>query len=91
MSHPVLEIILDGDNCWPDLKKKGDDGMMLRTTSMSVAMLRFGMNSGKTSVAFRFDLTDGRVVFAQTSLDLLEGAVKAFRAKEAMSPKPADA
>lgn len=91
MSHPVLEIILDGDECWPDLKQKIEDGLLIETNSMSVAMLRGGMSSNKTSVAFRFDLSNGHVVFAHTSLDLLEGAVKAFRAKESMAPKPADA
>lgn len=77
-----LKVILDGDGCWSDLHDKRDQ--IIQTTKLEVALLHGGMTSGKASVAFRFDLEDGRIVFAETSLALIENAVKAMRIRENM-------
>lgn len=74
-----MKIHLDGDNCWPDLKEKAEQGKLTEVTGMEVAMLLGGMSSGKPSVAFRFDLEDGNTIFTQTSLELLESAVRSMR------------
>lgn len=72
-----LRIILEGDNCWPDLKDKEP----ILTDLVAVAALPSGMTSGKPSVAVRIDLPDGRAVIAQTSMRLFLMAARAFRAR----------
>jgi hypothetical protein len=79
---PVLHVHIDGDKCWPDLEDKMDKIIHLgEGARIDIAALPGGMSSGKTSVALRFDLPDGQVVIAETSLALLGTAVDAFRAK----------
>lgn len=75
---PSLHIILDGDNCWPDLL---DKELIHYQGSISVAALTGGMASGKPSVALRFDFPDGRVLIAETSMALFLAAARAFRAR----------
>lgn len=75
-----MKIHLDGDNCWPDLRDKADK--IVHVIGLEAAMLLGGTTSGATSVAFRFDLEDGRIVIAETSLALLDTAVQGMRAKE---------
>jgi hypothetical protein len=75
---PVLNIILDGDNCWPDLLEKK---VIHHTGAISVAALPGGMASGKTSVSIRIDLPDGTVLIAETSLQLFASAARAFVAR----------
>jgi hypothetical protein len=78
---PVLHILLDGESAWPDLGEKtvihlADDAQV------TIAGLSKGMQSGKPSVAFRFELPDDhRVVVWETSLALLLSAADAFKAK----------
>jgi len=88
---PTMKMHLDGDGCWPDLQGKMGTEQVIETAVCEVALLVGGMISGKSSVSFRYDLPDGRVLWAQTSLDLLENAVKAFRVREAMIQPSADA
>jgi hypothetical protein len=79
---PNLKIIMEGDSCWSDLLEKTDViNAMGEETQVSVAALAGGMSSGKTSITFRVDLKDGRVVLFETSLALLNAAVKAFKAR----------
>lgn len=47
-----------------------------------------GMRSGRTSVALRLDLPDGRTLIAETSLGLLLGAAKAFEARHGDQVEP---
>jgi len=77
---PSLKLIMEGDGCWPDLSLK----VVREAKEIEVACLLCGMQSGKTSVTFRLDMPDGDVVLAQTSLELLEAAVRAFRANESI-------
>lgn len=73
----VMNVILDGDGCWPDLQDK----KIIRAVRLQVAALRKGTREGSPSVAFRIDLEDGRTVIAETSLKLLLTASDLFRAK----------
>lgn len=75
---PQLNIILDGDNAWPDLL---DKELIHYSGAISVAGLAGGMQSGKPSITFRFDLPDGRVLLAETSMALFLTAARAFRAR----------
>lgn len=77
-----LSIHLDGDGCWPDLAGAGD--RMIRAQLNAIARLPMGMGSGKSSIAVRIDLPDGRVVIAETSLVLLRSALRAIEVREEM-------
>jgi hypothetical protein len=66
---PAMRIILDAEGAFPEMKVLGD--------ITAVARLAQGMQSGKDSVCFEFEV-DGVKHYAQTSLVLLSTAVKAF-------------
>lgn len=76
---PSLKIHLSGDGAWPDMAGKE----LIQVEDMEVAALEGGMSSGLPSVAFRIDLPDGRVVFAQASMRLFLQAADLFRARYA--------
>lgn len=79
---PELHIFLTGDNAWPDLKDRMEDVVHLKDGDyLGIAVLDRGMRSGRASVMLRFDLPDGKVVMAETSLRLLTMAAQAFNAK----------
>jgi len=78
MSMPVIDLKLDGDAAWPDLP---DREVLDCGARIGMAGLEAGMASGKTSVAVRVDLPDGRVAIVQTSLAALETAVRALVAR----------
>ncbi len=78
---PAMNIDLKGDNAWADLRARREDIVDLTESAWGVTVLDGGMASGKPSVALRLDMPDGKVVFAQTSLELWIGATIAFRAK----------
>lgn len=77
---PHMNILLDGDGCWPDLKER-PEGQVLDLPIAAVAFLPGGMSSGKPSICFRFELPDGRTVLAQTSNELLQAAARAFKGR----------
>lgn len=77
-----LDIHLQGDNCWPDLHGAGDK--VIHAQLRAIARFPMGMQSGKSAICVRIDLPDGRAVLAQTSLDLLRGAMLAIEAREKM-------
>lgn len=75
-----LQIMLQGDGCWPDLKELDAQGKLTHVKgTMQVARLSGGMGSGKDSVAFRIDLPDGSVVVSETSMKLFLHAADVFR------------
>jgi hypothetical protein len=82
---PVIDVRLDGDNCWPDLKAKVEAGRLIHIKGdgppIGLAMLEGGMVSGKPSVALRIDLPDGRTVLAETSVELFLTAAAAVRGR----------
>lgn len=79
---PVMRIVLDGNQSWPDLKDNPNViDAMGEGSQVSVTALAGGMKSGNTSVTFRIDCPDGQIVLFETSLALLKAAVGAFVAK----------
>lgn len=71
---PVLSVITNGDNCWPDLKQKG----FIEGRWVGIARLPNGTVQGNATVTVRIELPDGRTVLAETTLALLSSAVRAF-------------
>ena len=78
---PKLDVQLDGDGCWQDLELLQKRGAVLHSDDLAIAYLPGGMASGAPSLTLRVNLPDGRVVLAQTSLALFEGALRAFKAR----------
>lgn len=75
---PMLDVSVNGDNCWPDLKKKG----FIRGEFTGIARLADGTVSGASTVTVRIELPDGKTVLAQTTLALLNTVMQAFNAAE---------
>jgi hypothetical protein len=81
---PVLHVTFD-EPPWPDLADRMGD-VIHYAAPIGYTALAGGMESGATSVMFRLDLPDGRVVLAETSLALLVAAVNATRVKHPSPP-----
>ena len=77
----MMNIILDGDNAWPDLKDLPEGKLHHIKNIEAVTLLKGGMASGKPSVAFRITLPDGSVVVAETSAALFITAAHVFHAR----------
>jgi hypothetical protein len=78
----MLDLRLDGDRAWPELKDLGDRLILAKLHGM--ARLAMGTSMGKSSIALRIDLPDGRTVIAETTLNLLRTAMRAIEAREDM-------
>lgn len=87
---PVVAISFVGESdvhsgyrsAWPDLVDKQARGeLIFAANDIAVTGLSDGMQSGKPSVAFRFDLPDGRTVLAETSLQLVLTVADALRGR----------
>lgn len=78
---PQLDVLFDGDGCWPDLMDKPFTHLGNDAKPIQVALLDGGMGSGHPSVSIRLDLPDGEVVVAETSLRLFVLAGRMFAAK----------
>ncbi|MGH6967771.1 MAG: hypothetical protein ACREEN_01525 [Stellaceae bacterium] len=76
-----MNVILNGDNCWPDLKDKKIIHLANDAPPMQVALLDGGLQSGRPSVALRVDLPDGQVLVAETTARLFCAAARAIMAK----------
>jgi hypothetical protein len=81
---PSIDLHLSGDRCWPDLPGLFASGQVVdlmgpSAPPLGMALLPGGMQSGKSSVTFRIELPDGRTLLTETSLALLESAVRAMR------------
>jgi hypothetical protein len=75
---PVLKILMNAEG----MNKELDPEKIIHLkTPITVGALEGGMESGKPSIAFMFDLPDGRTVIAETSLQLFVTAARAFTAK----------
>lgn len=74
---PTINLNLD-EPAWPDLPGKN---VIHYTDPIAMSALAAGMESGQPSVAFRFDLPDGSVVIAESSLAVLTMAVRGIGAK----------
>ena len=86
-----LSIHARGDACWEDLQSRTEQLIWLNSgAGLAIARLPRGMASGRSSVAIRVDLPDGRVVVAETSMALFLACAGAFMAAEdAEQPKGA--
>lgn len=73
-----LQINLDGDDAWEDLKDEPPTGKGILER---ITVLEKGTQSGKPTVAMLVRLEDGSTVFAETTYALFQGAARAFRAK----------
>lgn len=80
---PGINLQLDGDNCWPELRGKIGTDAVIEANDLAIAFLPHGMTSGEPSLTLRIDLPDGRVVLTQTSLQIFTSAVRAFEARRA--------
>lgn len=79
---PSMTIKLDGDGAWPEIAEARRTGKLIEVKEeIEISALPLGMVGGRTSIAFKIPLPDGRIVFAETSLRLLLLAADAFRAK----------
>lgn len=76
-----LNVILDGDNCWPDLRDKCLIHLGNDSPPIQVAVLDRGMTSGAPSLSLRIDLPDGRTVIAETSARLFVSVARIIGAK----------
>lgn len=72
-----VEIHLDGDGAWPDLK----DLVVPHGVLKEVAYLDHGMQSGKPSVTMRIEMDNGDVVLAETSVALFVMIAAALKGK----------
>lgn len=70
---PALDVIMNGDNCWPDLRKGFIEGRWV-----GIARLPNGTVQGNPTVTVRIELPDGQTVLAETTLALLSQAIRAF-------------
>ena len=78
-----LNIHAQGDACWEDLQSRSEQLTWLNSgADLAIARLPRGMASGRSSVAIRVDLPDGRVVVAETSMALFLACAGAFKAAE---------
>lgn len=69
-----MRVVLNGDMQFPELQGRKVHSAQVGT----VTALPGGMKSGRASVAFIIELEDGSVVFAETSLRMLQAATKAL-------------
>lgn len=84
----VIDLKLDGDAAWPDLRDLDAQGRLLHIAErpIGLAVLEDGMVSGKPSVAFRFDWPESagdgaRAMVAECSWAVLATAVRAIAAR----------
>lgn len=88
---PSLQIHLDGDGCWPDLASlKAAGKLEWDNVPVEIALLKGGMQSGKASVAMRFNFPDGRVFICETSADLFVTAGKSIEVRASDQFKPVE-
>lgn len=80
----TLKIITDLDGIWKDLRDRQPDIIHVKN-NISIGRLSHGMQSGKSSVAIRIDLPDGKVVIAETSMVNFLACARIFNAKEKVS------
>lgn len=71
-----LRIVLEGDGAFPDC-----DPLKIGTAT-TIARFAGGMGSGKSSVTIELTLPDGSKALGQTSLAMLEAAVRAFKLRD---------
>lgn len=81
MRSSVIDLTLDGDGAWPELKDRAERGGILHVSEIRMAARSRAIASGKPSVTFRLDLEDGTVIMAESSLAALLTAMDAIVAR----------
>lgn len=79
-----MNIILDGDNAWPDLKPPLTKQLIHVANDappIQVAVLDGGAVSGRPTVAIRVDMPNGQVLIAETTARLFVMAGRAIAAR----------
>lgn len=74
----ALHLFINADGMLKDVPR---ENIIEAKKDIRLGVLDHGMHSGKPSVSFGIELPDGKVVFAETSLLLLQSAVRAFTAR----------
>ena len=78
---PTLTIVPHGDGAWPDLADRMNRIIYLgNDAEIQMVGLSHGTVTGEPSVALRFDLPDGRIVVAETTLRLFLTAADSLKA-----------
>lgn len=72
-----LDLQLDGDNCWPELRESG----FIEGELVGIAGLPNGTSGGNPTVTVRVTLPDGKTVLAETTLRLFLSAARALQAR----------
>jgi hypothetical protein len=80
-----IRLELD-EPAWPDLAGM-QDRLVHTTEPLRLTILDGGMTSGLPSVAIRLDLPDGKVVIAETSLQLFLTAADALKTTKYGDPR----
>jgi hypothetical protein len=78
---PAIHVNFEGDGAWPDLQGPDAPELIHILSDWHLAVLENGMASGLPSLALRFDLPDGRVMIAETSLAVWAAATAALRGR----------
>lgn len=76
-----IHMIADGM-----LKGRDPKSIIEADKNIAIGVLPGGMQSGRHSVSFGFELPDGRTVFAETSYALFMACAKAFAARYGWPP-----
>jgi hypothetical protein len=71
-----LALIMDGDGAFPEATSLG--------AVTAIARLSLGCQSGASSVCIEITSADGKKYYGQTTLNLLNQAVRAFNIREEM-------
>jgi hypothetical protein len=85
--HLDREVVVIALRIYMNAEEMGKDfpagrNLIEANKSISVGLLQKGMASGLSSVSFLFELPDGSIVFAETSLRLFLTCAQAFAALE---------
>jgi hypothetical protein len=82
MTMPSIDLRLDGDGAFKDLADRPRE----EHTSFKMTGLKRGTAAGRPTLMLACELEDGRVVFLQTTLALMENSIGALKARWEMEP-----
>jgi hypothetical protein len=77
MTMPSIDLRLAGEGAFADWQDKTIE----KFTTFRMSGFKDGMASGNPSVCFAVELEDGRVVYLETSLMLLEAGISGLKAR----------
>lgn len=85
----VIDLQLDGDSCWPDLKAKIAEGLVTHAELKGMALLPDGeVTDGVTGkpkrvplLTLRVELPDGTIALPQVKVEMLEMILAGVRGR----------